>query len=320
MTEVLDFDKALKQIGAEPCSILLGNGFSYDYCAYTTLLGKSGLPADLPCRRLCDRMGTKNFEQVILALEDASVIAKAYGNDEQSDILVRDAELVRRDLITAIQAAHPTHLDKMLDVIPACVEFLNPFKQVFTTNYDLLLYWVVIRSGGKFGDGFLNARDADGFRGPFAEDDRCNVYNVHGGLHLFVRTDGELEKRLAGPDGGIEAIGRTIAEKKRFPLYVAEGSTESKQRRIRESRYLNLCFQRLKESTGCFFVYGSSAGENDAHIFDAVFRSRIKRLYFCIYDQSQLPSVDGKLSNYQKSNSSIIPYTFVDSKSAGVWG
>ncbi|MBR0911487.1 DUF4917 family protein [Bradyrhizobium japonicum] len=319
MPEVLSFDKALKQIGAEPCSILLGNGFSSRYCAYTTLLEKSGLPIDAPCRRLFDRMDTKNFEQVIRALEDASVIARTYGNDEQADILVRDAELVRKDLITAIQAAHPTHLDKMLDVIPSCVEFLNPFKCVFTTNYDLLLYWVVIKSGGRFGDGFLNAKDADGFRGPFQEDNRCNVYNVHGGLQLFVRTDGELSKRLAGPDGGIEAIGRTIAEQKRFPLYVAEGNTESKQRRIHESRYLTLCFQRLKESSGCFFVYGSAAADNDAHIYDALFRSKIKHLYFCIYDQSELPSIDGRLSNYQKSNSSKIPYTFVDSKSAGVW-
>jgi hypothetical protein len=265
-------------------------------------------------------METKNFEKVIRALEDASVIEATYGNAEQAARLVRDAELVRKDLITAIQAAHPTHLDKMMGMIPTCVEFLNPFKRVFTTNYDLLLSWVVITSGGKFGDGFFSAKDVDGFRGPFLEDRHCNVYNIHGGLQLFVRNDGELDKRLAGADGGIDAIGQTIAQQNRFPLYVAEGSTGSKQRRISESRYLTLCFQRLKESSGCFFVYGSSVGDNDAHIYEALFRSKITRLYFCIYDQSELPSIEGKLANHQKSTGSNIPYTFVDSKSAGVWG
>jgi hypothetical protein len=75
----------------------------------------------------------------------------------------------------------------MMDVIPTCVEFLNPFSKIFTTNYDLLLYWVIIKSRGKFGDGFLNAKDANGFRGPFEEDRLCNVYNIHGGLQLFLR-------------------------------------------------------------------------------------------------------------------------------------
>jgi hypothetical protein len=56
MTEVINFDTALKQIGADSCSILLGNGFSHDYCGYKTLLEKSGLPADAPCRRLFDRL------------------------------------------------------------------------------------------------------------------------------------------------------------------------------------------------------------------------------------------------------------------------
>lgn len=320
MTEVINFDTALNQIGSESCSILLGNGFSHDYCGYKTLLEKCGLPADAPCRRLFDRLDTANFERIVRALEDASQVEAAYGNDQEAARLLADAEIVRKALIKAIQAAHPTHLEKMMNVIPACVEFLNPFKRVFTTNYDLLLYWVVIKSRGKFGDGFYHAKDADGFRGPFEEDHRCNVYNIHGGLHLFLRNDGETEKRLAGDDGGLEAIAQTIGDDHRFPIYVAEGNAESKQMRISEVPYLKLCFQRLKESYGCFFVYGSSVGENDAHIYNALFQSRISHLYFCIYDQSELASMDGKLANYQKANRSKIPYAFVDAKSAGVWG
>jgi hypothetical protein len=255
---------------------------------------------------------------VVRALEDAAQVEATYGQDEQAAQHLQDAEVVRKALITAIQAAHPTHLEKIKGVIPSCLEFLNPFSRVFTTNYDLLLYWVIIKSR-QFGDGFYLARDENGFRGPFQEDSRCNVYNIHGGLHLFLRKDGETEKRLAGDDGGLEAIAQTIANDNRFPIYIAEGNTQSKQERIAAVPYLKLCFQRLKESSGCFFIYGSSANESDAHIYNALFSSKMRHLYFCIYDQTELAALDGRIANYQKANRSKAPYTFVDSKSAGVW-
>lgn len=319
MQDVISFDAALKKIGADSCSILLGNGFSADYCGYKTLLEKSGLPNDAPCRVMFEKLDTLNFERVVRALEDAAAVEDVYGHQEQVGRLLADAEAVRKALIGAIQAAHPTHLEKIKDLIPSCVEFLSPFKRVFTTNYDLLLYWVVIKSK-RFGDGFYLAKDENGFRGPFQEDHRCNVYNIHGGLHLFLRKDGETEKRLAGEDGGLEAIAQTITDEDRFPIYVAEGNTQSKRARIASVPYLELCFQRLKESGGCFFVYGSSADDNDAHIYNALFTSNISHLYFCIYDQNELATIDGKLANYQKSNRSKVKYTFVDSKSAAVWG
>jgi hypothetical protein len=84
--------------------------------------------------------------------------------------------------------------------------------------------------------------------------------------------------------------------------------------------YLKLCFQRLKEAKGAFFVYGSAVHENDAHIYNALFRSRITHLYYCIYDQSELTTIDGRISFCQKSNGSKASYSFVDSKSAAVWG
>jgi hypothetical protein len=317
MPEVLSYDAALKQIGMQSCSLLLGNGFSAAYCGYQTLLEKSGLAVDAPCRVLFDRLGTFNFERVVRALEDASEVVAAYGQKEQSEALMGDAKLVREALIKAVRSTHPPHRDKIKHVIPSCIEFLTPFSRIFTTNYDLLLYWVVL-GPTRFGDGFLTASETDGFRGPFKEDRRCNIYNLHGGLHLFLRNDSEIEKRLAGPDGGIDAIAQTI-EQNRFPIYVAEGSTQAKQKQIASVPYLKLCLQRLKESSGCFFIYGHSADETDAHIYNAIFSSKITHLYYCIFDQSKLAEADGKLAYYQKSNKSTVGYSFVDSKSAGVW-
>jgi hypothetical protein len=246
------------------------------------------------------------------------VVEAAYSDEEQSQLLMADAKVVREALVNAVRAAHPAHRDNIKDVIPRCREFLTPFSKVFTTNYDLILYWVMINSD-RLGDGFYQASDADGFRGPFQEDARCNVYNIHGGLHLFLRDDGGTEKRLAGADGGIDAIAKTISEDKRYPIYVTEGTTQAKQKSIASVPYLLRCYQRLKESSGCFFVYGHSADDTDAYIYNALFRSNISHLYYCIYDQSKLAELDGRLANYQKSNKSNVGYTFVDSTSAGVW-
>jgi len=230
---------------------------------------------------------------VVRSLEDSAIVDAAYGRSEHADTLVADAKLVRKALVNAVRDTHPPHRAVIKKVIPNCVEFLIPFKRIFTTNYDLLLYWVILGSE-RFGDGFYLGKETDGFRGPFQEDRRCNVYNIHGGLHLFLKSNGETEKRLAGEDGGISAIAETITEQDRFPIYVAEGGTEQKQRRIASIPYLNHCYQRLKESSGCFVVYGHSADDSDAHIYNAIFKSDITHLYFCIFDHSTLARLDGR--------------------------
>lgn len=69
--------------------------------------------------------------------------------------------------------------------------------------------------------------------------------------------------------------------------------------RIAAVPYLKLCFQRLKQAKGAFFVYGSAVHENDAHIYNALFSSGINHLYYCIYDQSELDAINGRLSNYK---------------------
>jgi hypothetical protein len=97
MPEVITFDAALKRVGAESCSILLGNGFSADYCGYKTLLEKSGLPADAPCRILFDSLDTSNFERVVRVLEDAATVEAAF-RAHRRDASSRDKRADRGNL------------------------------------------------------------------------------------------------------------------------------------------------------------------------------------------------------------------------------
>jgi len=79
--------------------------------------------------------------------------------------------------------------------------------------------------------------------GPFKTLSRCNILNIHGGLHLYKTADYEIEKRPATAAGMIDAI-VTISQGDRFPVYVAEGTSSAKLSRINEVLSLQLQAKR----------------------------------------------------------------------------
>ncbi len=316
---VLTYDEALQKAGEKP-SLLLGNGFSVKYFNYSSLLAKADLKPDDPIRVLFDRLKTVDFERAVKALEGAAEVELAYDNKDHAAELLSDSKRLREALVHAIRETHPAHREDIEDVIPSCITFLSAFENIFTLNYDLLLNWVSLSDGANLTDGFGLGRQRNGFQGPFKEDAYCRVYNLHGGLHLF-RNEPNIEKRLAGDSGVIDAISRTIIGDRRFPLYVAEGTSPAKMNRIKTNNYLSHCYQKLGESVGSFFVFGHSADPNDAHIYSALFGSKVKHIYFCVYQPTdeKLRKTRGELARYKELSGSDIDYTFVDSESAHVW-
>jgi hypothetical protein len=320
MPKVISFDDAMKAAGDKHCSVLLGNGFSARYFSYSSLLAKADLASDDPIRILFDRLKTVDFERVVKSLEGASEVEMAYGNNAHAEQLIADANRVREALVHAIRGTHPAHREEIESMIPSCVAFLSAFEEVFTLNYDLLLNWVSISNEARLTDGFGLGQRRNVFQGPFIVGAYCQTYNLHGGLHLF-RSGIDVEKRLAGETGVIDSIAQTITVEKRFPLYVAEGTSPAKLARIKASNYLSHCYKQLAQSKGSFFVFGHSADPNDAHIYHALFRSKIKHLYFFVYQPTdeKIRTISGELARYKESAGSKIDYTFVDSESAHVW-
>ena len=319
MPEIISFDEAMNRTNDKECSLLIGNGFSIEYFKYSTLLQTAGLAIDDPLRRLFQALDTCDSESVMRALEDAAVVEGAYGDDAQAAKFGTDADRLRESLVHAVRATHPAYREDLADRIPSCVEFLKKFRTLFSLNYDLLLYWVQLDVARDFWDGFGLGEGNGGFRGPFKENAFCNIYNLHGGLHLFRTAEGEVEKRL-GASGVIDAIAQTISYDKRLPIYVAEGSSQRKLSKINLVPYLRHCYKKLESSEGMFFVYGHSADKKDEHIYKALFRSNIDHLYFCIHrPTADADVIDGELARYKHSLKSKFDYTFVDSETAQVW-
>ncbi len=318
---VMTLDQALDATNGEGRSLLLGNGFSIEHFSYNTLLEKAGLDPTDPVRALFGALDTVDFERVIGALEHGALVERTYKKANRAAVLEADAAKLRRALVHAIREIHPSNRDELAFVIPVCCAFLRKFGTIFTTNYDLLLNWVTLEDTQNFRDGFGLAEEENGFLRPFKTVAHCNIYNLHGGLHLFQTADGELEKRVRDPDGVIPAIGRTITQGKRLPLYVAESSSFGKLARIYASPYLRHCFETLETASGPFFIYGLSANDKDAHIYEALFRSDISHLYYCIHrPTANLEHVAGELARFKERTGSETSYSFVDSETAHVWG
>jgi Domain of unknown function (DUF4917) len=170
MHNVIDFDEAITIAKEEPRSVLLGNGFSIARAGgvfnYANLLEKADLATESPIKKVFDVLKTSDFEEVVSALEHAAKIEQAYGDDVRSSNFLQDAAKVREALIQAVRTVHPGVRFEIPDKqIDSCANFLDNFVDIFTLNYDLQLYWVILqRLQKRHTDGFGLGNEAPGFR------------------------------------------------------------------------------------------------------------------------------------------------------------
>jgi len=319
----ITFEQAVQAAGPRK-AILFGNGFSIAQggagFSYSTLLEKSGLQSGTPIRNVFEVLNTVDFEEVMHALEHAAQIESAYGDNERSTRFHADSAVVRDALINAIHQVHPgIRFDIPEAQRNACVNFLNQFDTIFTLNYDLLLYWVILHGASKkHSDGFGLGDEVNGFR-TFRTDANCTTYYLHGALHLFLGPQLETRKRVVTTDTIINDIAATIRELKRLPLFVAEGSSIQKKAKINSVPYLRHCCESLEAAPASLFVFGHAVGNNDHHIYDVIFNSAIKDLFFCVNQPAQnLQKMKERLAPYHE-RSPDVKIIYVDAATAKVW-
>lgn len=288
--DLVSFTEAIKAadaIGAKK-HILLGNGFSigaHPLFRYESLYEKAcanGLSAHI--QAIFDHYGTQNFERVLRQLSEARWMARHYQlSPANHDLdMAKDHRLVRHVLVESITRSHPGTRDQIEDEkLAGCALFLDQFDSVFTTNYDLVLYWALLfRTPFRFSDSF---RWGDNglhghlvFSSPtIAPNDDKRIYFLHGALHLFVE-DGEVKKRRWGGHENlplIDQIKSGIANERRYPLFVSEGSSSEKRRQIEASSYLSYCQASFESIEGALFTYGQALSTQDDHILDWIRRN-----------------------------------------------
>lgn len=281
-SSILTYEDVLLGIEGRRPSILLGNGFSiacdpiFTYRSLYQAAVEAGLSER--AKKVFHRLGSNNFEGVMGLLEMSHWVAITYDLvrlGEQSGMLT-DLEIIKDALIRAIGNSHLSHPGEIQEHRrERAVEWLRQYAMVFTTNYDLLLYWITMNGNPPlFDDGFRNdPDDLDSLVYSFYSRDR-RMYYLHGALHLYLQ-EGRLCKHRSGTDGlCLTDLIRESLSQGRYPVFVAESSAENKLSQIHRSPYLSNCLDKFGGLTGKLVIFGHSLGDTDRHILDSIARNR----------------------------------------------
>jgi len=288
----ISFDSAIERTENRRRHLLLGNGFSiaaWPLFGYGALLGT--VVGQAPrIEELFDRFQTVDFERVARALLEArEVLCVHEGTNSLIEAIEGDYRGLRRLLVSAVTKIHPAGPREFEEEeYRHAVAFLKRFLgsatdadslrgRVFTTSYDLLLYWTLM-------EGLPQLNCDDGFRsGAWRRRESQNVFYLHGALHL-VGDRGSTRKRSV--EGRLIAnVGKRIARDD-VPLFISEGSSQEKRVRIAESDYLTAaseCFAAACDDADArLFVFGHSLRGEDAHIFEKIIEGRIPEVFVSV--------------------------------------
>lgn len=333
-------------------ALLLGNGFSIAFdkgiFSYENLYTQANrlnlfekLSEAIP--ELFSATETFDFEHIMQILKHFIIASGAYNLEANLITLAKkDEEGLKNILVEVITRNHPDDPSAISEnQYKSCFGFLSHFKSIYSLNYDLLLYWVVLHFLNKLNltDGFYDAHTGEPNYQPdnyvtwhTTQSSKADIYFLHGALHLYdasyeirkfcwSRTKIKLKTQI------LDALG-----KKMFPLFVSEGSAQSKLEKILHNGYLLKGLRSLANSRGILVAYGLSFKENDQHIIDAIIESTVTHLYVSLFGDpnsesnkkvrenlNKMVEQRNMLVNKKKKRNNLT-ISFYDAESARIWG
>jgi hypothetical protein len=258
--------------------ILIGNGFSqavWGKFGYSSLFETASsdeciqYPLSHEDRRCFDVMNTKIFEIVLSNLANADKLNSALGCG--SSVVMERYRHIRNALGEAVRAVHVPWNIVPDDVLVKIREELRSYKFVYSTNYDLLIYWSVMHenNGRNFVDFFWN-KSTDKNSRLFSitntdvwDNNKTRILYLHGALHLHRDERTGRTHKLVNREGNLLDIPRV-------PLFVSEGSSEDKLRAISSSDYLSFAYNQFKNHQAPLVIFGHSLSEMDEHLLEAI--------------------------------------------------
>lgn len=271
--------------------LLFGNGFSmaydskiFSYNALSTFIDE--IDNDL-LKKLFEVINTKNFELIMQQLDSFIEIASVFGvNQEFIDKIAEANETLKGSLIQAIKTLHPEHVFTIDEEKSKCCHnfldnFLSGGGKIFSTNYDLLMYWVLMRNQSKvandgFGRDLLNPDEVKkGEDQEWSElrwgnnKNEQTIHYLHGTLPIFDTGIEVIKEQWDTEHYLLEKINERM-EAKEYPIFVTAGNAKEKLNHIMHNKYLAYCYDQLCNIKGSLITFGFNFGEYDTHIIDAI--------------------------------------------------
>jgi hypothetical protein len=338
---IVSYDEALASFEGKTRHLLLGNGFSIacDQVFRYDSLYSAAVAAGLSERAqlVFERLGTNNFEGVMRLLDDSHWVAQTYGLISAEDnLILNDVEVVKRTLVDAVATSHLAHTGLVSDQKKtSALRFFSPYTNIFTTNYDLLAYWVNLaaKGGPLWQDGFRSS-DEEAPYVVFTQSlgNKRGLFHIHGALHLFV-VQGELRKHCWSRTGRplTELVKEGLAQNN-YPLFVAEGTADQKLEQIQRSGYLWYCLSKLAKIESPLTIFGHALGPSDSHILDVIIHSKCPHIAIGLFGhpaEADNQNIYHAALQMQAKRLEIIAndkytlplrLTFFESGSANIWG
>lgn len=257
--------------------LLLGNGasiavsdsFDYESLYAVACSGDIDEPLSDEAQALFDEFNTTNFEYVLASLKIAGQVCEAVGID--ADELPPLYEEVQRALFDAVALVHVDWNTVTTRTLPRIRRELVRYDDVFSTNYDLLVYWAMLAAGDPddFRDFFWNPDNAFDATNTEVWGEPTLVYYLHGGLHLRRTVDGGSFKQTAS-GANLLAQFPTSWESDDTPLMISEGDSTDKLISINRSDYLSFAYRALVDHTANLVIFGHGLRDADDHIVRAI--------------------------------------------------
>jgi len=261
--------------------LLLGNGFSmmlspvFGYHSLFEIFLNSLSPVEAAMFR---RFGTTNFEAILERLKYASEVNSILGLPV--DPVNNASESLKKGLIVAVQQNHPKADDVDKAHLTKISQELDQFGNIFTLNYDALLYQIIMISVDRYNtkkcehpyqDYFWNSVDEDylAFMNSQAYKHYKHVYYLHGALFIFARETNTLKIRRTDGSDLLSRIETEIAHG-HIPLFVSEGTSQEKELAIYRNYYLRFSNHYFRESRSKLVIYGVSFSSPDEHVVHSI--------------------------------------------------
>lgn len=340
------FDDVLASIRKNPrrqFHLLLGNGFSVSYdpkvFSYNALQEFVKNLKDKDLSKILEVIETRNFEVIMQYLDNFAALVDALGGDPKLKKRVEDASAkLKTSLLDAVKAMHPEHVFKVPeDQSSACATFLQHFLNtsghIYSTNYDLLLYWVLMRNGilNHFdGCGRELENDTGEYMAPEDQEwsdliwgknrNKQNVFYLHGALPFFDSGVAVVKEEYDVYNYLLQNISARM-EKGEYPIFVTAGDGQQKLNHITHNQYLTYCYDSFCQAEGSLVTFGFSFGQYDEHIIAAINKAakqkvpnKLWSIYIGVYspeDKKYIEQIEGKFR---------CKVHIFDAKTAKVWG
>ncbi|MFA7074090.1 MAG: DUF4917 family protein [Endomicrobiaceae bacterium] len=316
MYKILTFNEVNKEITSgshkKLKNLLLGNGFSIAFnksFSYKNLYKKAVQNDKKAVKNGNDKneIFTKDIKKIFNKNgSDFEKVMEAMKASGSSDNQINKIRNVFVQTNTSVHPKDPYAIETTQ--YDSNYKFLSDYDNIYTTNYDLLLNWVITKKAvGSFSEGFKEDGDKRYLWHKENYNSKKKIFYLHGCLALFYEQKALIMKRFQDYENKkkFEHILEEMLKNAEFPLFVAEGSSNNKKNKIEKDDYLKNAYENFEKMSGSLVTYGFGFNENDNHIIDAILRSQVECVYIGLYDLNSIRKLEEKLLQDNNDNKTI---------------